>query len=96
MAPAQPPSTKAFMGQPQYTAQPAAPQQMMVQVTVPPGVMPGQVIAVQSPAGLVQAQVPMGMGPGSTFIISATPTPAPVAVATPSFGSGSPSVVPVG
>lgn len=49
---------------------PQAPQQQMVQVTVPPGVVPGQTIAVQSSVGVVQATVPAGAFPGTTFLIS--------------------------
>ena len=53
-------------------------QQTMVQVTVPPGVVPGQTIAVQSSAGLVQATVPPSCGPGSTFVVSVAAGQAPI------------------
>lgn len=41
-----------------------------VQVTLPPGVEPGQKIHVQSPSGRVnEIIVPHGMGPGSSFTV---------------------------
>eukprot|EP00326_Haptolina_ericina_P024145 CAMPEP_0181196992 /NCGR_PEP_ID=MMETSP1096-20121128/15783_1 /TAXON_ID=156174 ORGANISM="Chrysochromulina ericina, Strain CCMP281" /NCGR_SAMPLE_ID=MMETSP1096 /ASSEMBLY_ACC=CAM_ASM_000453 /LENGTH=47 /DNA_ID= /DNA_START= /DNA_END= /DNA_ORIENTATION= len=40
-------------------------QQMAV--TVPMGVMGGQMMQVQTPKGLMQVAVPQGYGPGSTF-----------------------------
>eukprot|EP00804_Cyclotella_cryptica_P017475 CCRYP_017374-RA/>CCRYP_017374-RA protein AED:0.12 eAED:0.12 QI:154/1/1/1/1/1/2/166/180 len=41
-----------------------------VQVTLPPGVQPGDVIHVRAPDGRLNAiTVPEGMGPGSTFTV---------------------------
>jgi len=46
------------------------PQANKLEVTVPPGVEPGQVIRVQAPDGRVkEVTVPDGMGVGSTFYV---------------------------
>merc|ERR550514_2586292 len=60
----------AFSNQNFTSVMPQSAQPQMVQVTVPPGVFPGQTIAVQSSVGVVQAQVPANATPGSTFLIS--------------------------
>mmetsp|Transcript_22203 Transcript_22203/g.38931 ORF Transcript_22203/g.38931 Transcript_22203/m.38931 type:complete len:104 (-) Transcript_22203:158-469(-) len=46
-----------------------------VVVTVPPGMNTGDVIQVQTPAGLMKANVPAELGPGRTFTM-AVPAPA--------------------
>lgn len=60
-------------GGPQVGAVPVGntkPSPEYVQVTLPPGVEPGQRIQVQSPSGrLNEIVVPHGMGPGSTFTV---------------------------
>ncbi|KAH8044644.1 hypothetical protein JL721_12785 [Aureococcus anophagefferens] len=43
-------------------------QQMAV--VMPPGVMPGQIMQVQTPAGIVQVQAPAGVPPGGQFVIN--------------------------
>lgn len=49
-----------------------------VEVTVPPGVEPGEAIRVQAPDGRVnEVVVPNGMGVGSTFYVELAPTSAP-------------------
>mmetsp|Transcript_16224 Transcript_16224/g.39647 ORF Transcript_16224/g.39647 Transcript_16224/m.39647 type:complete len:225 (-) Transcript_16224:2243-2917(-) len=60
-------------GGPQVGAVPVGntkPSPEYVQVTLPPGVEPGQKIRVQSPSGRVnEIIVPPGMGPGSSFTV---------------------------
>ena len=73
----------------------------LVQVTLPPGVSPGQKIHVQAPNGrLNEITVPDGMGPGSTFTVEfadqeapqkTTYTPQPSApLAEPTFTANAP------
>lgn len=53
----------------------AVPAQGQMLVTVPDGVMPGQLVQTQTPEGVtVQVQVPPGYGPGTQFLTSYTPT----------------------
>ena len=49
----------------QFMAQMPDGQQMAV--TVPDGCAPGQMIQVQTPAGLMQVTIPPGLGPGQSF-----------------------------
>jgi len=43
---------------------------LILSVTLPPGVSPGDTIHVQAPSGALNAiQVPPGMGPGSSFTV---------------------------
>ena len=58
-----PPCTLAV----QFTSNPMF-QQMAV--VMPPGVMPGQIMQVQTPAGIVQVQAPAGVPPGGQFVIN--------------------------
>jgi hypothetical protein len=54
--------------------QPVAPpisQPSSMAITVPPGVVPGQVLTVTMPSGqVVNVQVPSGSSPGSQFTIT--------------------------
>ena len=51
----------------------------MMQVQVPAGVSPGQMIQVQTPNGPLQVQVPEGALPGGMINVQAPGGPAPVA-----------------
>ena len=51
----------------------------MMQVQVPAGVLPGQMIQVQTPNGPLQVQVPEGALPGGMINVQAPGGPAPVA-----------------
>jgi len=67
--PQNPPSMAAIPGAP--PPPPAAPTSMTI--TVPPGVVPGQVLTVTMPNGqVVNVQVPPGCASGSQFTISVT------------------------
>ena len=68
--PQAPPSMAAIPGAPPV-APPTAPSTMTI--TVPPGVVSGQVLTVTMPNGqVVNVQVPPGCAPGSQFTISVT------------------------
>eukprot|EP00440_Ansanella_granifera_P009382 gb/GFBE01010168.1/.p1 GENE.gb/GFBE01010168.1/~~gb/GFBE01010168.1/.p1 ORF type:complete len:513 (+),score=102.38 gb/GFBE01010168.1/:1-1539(+) len=50
-------------------ARPVQPVQQQLQVTCPEGVLPGQMLVVQTPGGVqAQVQVPQGVRPGQVFI----------------------------
>ena len=69
------------MGQP--VAQPAM---QKMSVTVPQGMMGGQELQVQTPAGLMKVTIPQGLGPGSAFEMM-VPMPAQQpAMAQPAMG----------
>ncbi len=74
MAPPQPQAPTSIAAIPEAPAAPppvAAPSSMTI--TVPPGVLPGQVLTVTMPNGqVVNVQVPPGSVPGSQFTISVT------------------------
>jgi hypothetical protein len=53
-----------------------------MQVVVPEGVVPGQVLQVQSPAGIMQVTVPAGCFPGTAFLVQ---VPMASAVAQPIY-----------
>lgn len=46
-----------------------APQMQQMQVTVPPGVMPGQAFVIQTPVGQMQVTVPPGGVPGMPMMV---------------------------
>ena len=50
-------------------------KQLLLEVAVPPGAAPGQILQFQTPAGAVQAAVPPGLKPGQTFQVQ-IPQPA--------------------
>ena len=56
-----------------------------MQVTVPPGAIPGMPFAVNTPAGQMQVTCPEGVSPGCQMIVNvpAAPTAAATAVAAP-------------
>jgi len=69
--PQNPPSMAAIPGAPPVAPPSAAPSNMTI--TVPPGVVPGQVLTVTMPNGqVVNVQVPPGCASGSQFTISVT------------------------
>ena len=69
--PQAPPSMAAIPGAPPVAPPPTAPSTMTI--TVPPGVVSGQVLTVTMPNGqVVNVQVPPGCAPGSQFTISVT------------------------
>jgi hypothetical protein len=47
----------------------------MMFVTVPDGMQGGQMLAISTPAGMLQAQIPAGLQPGETFQIEVPPAP---------------------
>ena len=66
------------MAQAVAMAQPVAqPQMQVMSVQVPQGVGPGQMIQVQTPAGLMQVAVPQGVMPGQTFQMQVPAAAAP-------------------
>ena len=48
-----------------------------VVVIMPPGVMPGQVMQIQTPAGIMQVQAPAGVPPGGQFVVNVPRTVQP-------------------
>ena len=76
--PKAPPPAPAFTPppQPQPVAQPAPQAAQTLMVSIPPGVMPGQMMQVQSPfGGVFMVQVPPGVGPGAQMQVQ-VPAPA--------------------
>ena len=70
-SPPQAPPSMAAIPETPVAPPPAAPSTMTI--TVPPGVLPGQVLTVTMPNGqVVNVQVPPGSVPGSQFTISVT------------------------
>ena len=67
-----------------------------MQVTVPAGVSPGQMVQFQTPSGqMVQAQVPAGLQPGQSFQIQLAPQPqvmsdGPAFIASATFAGAKP------
>ena len=70
-APAQPPVAAPPMAAPPAAAPPAATDSTSMTITVPPGVVSGQVLTVTLPDGRsVNVQVPAGCNAGSQFTIT--------------------------
>ena len=65
---APPPQPMAAVGQQMFVQAMSAPaQQQLVQIVCPQGVVPGQMIQVQTYKGPVNVQVPAGVYPGTPF-----------------------------
>ena len=69
-----------------------------MQVTVPAGVSPGEMVQIQTPSGqMVQAQVPAGLQPGQAFQIELAPQPQAAPMSGLAYGSsayGPPEFIP--
>ena len=75
-------STRPFLGR---SACVRCQETQLMNVVVPDGMAGGQMLQVDTPAGLMQVQIPAGLAPGATFQMSvpvAAPT-VPVAAPTP-------------
>ena len=73
------PAARAAVQEMQPIATPIAPLATPLMVTVPPGVAPGSVIAVNTPSGQMQVTVPAGVTEGAQFqiLLGAPPSGSP-------------------